>query len=455
MSEDSRNEAPPWEHPLDRKALLARAGGAGAALALGGMLGAGTADAASRAGTVTVYFGQHGTIGEQEALRNIIHPNFKGTKVDAIFVPPGIPVTDRAIAEHKAGSGKLDVLLMLHGDMVTLQDQGVLRDLSDVAAQVSKVVPAPLMKLGKLGTNKQYYIPFEQATYIMVANKSVLKLMPRGADLQALTYGQLLAWAKNIRQSTGQNRFGLPASSLGLIHRFFQGFTVPSFSGGMVTTFRAPLAVASWQYLAALWKYAHPQSLTYSFMQDPLLSGEVLLAWDHVARLKTALDNRPDDLVAFPVPRGPKARSYMPVIAGLAIPQTSPPNLAAAKAYIKFMLSLSTQAQILSTLGFLPIVPGRLSKRISPGLLAEAAAVRRQTAAKDAVQALLPVGIGAEGGNFNKVYRDTFTRTVLNRESIPNVLSEQGDLLQAIFDKTGAPCWSPDPPSGKAACKVK
>ena len=73
-----------------------------------------------------------------------------------------------------------------------------------------------------------------------------------------------------------------------------------------------------------LWEYTHPQSLTYAFMQDPLLSGEVLLGWDHVARLKTALDQRPDDFVAFPVPAGPKARAYMPVLAGMAIPKNAP-----------------------------------------------------------------------------------------------------------------------------------
>jgi multiple sugar transport system substrate-binding protein len=454
VSEDSPNDVPSWEQPFDRKTLLARAGGAGAALALGGLVPSLAGASIRDNGTVNVYFGQHTTIPEQDALRNFINPHFNG-KISGAFAAPGTNFTDRPIAEQKSGNIKTDVLLSLHGDMVSLQNAGALRDVSDLAAQLKAVVPDPLMKLGKLGTNKQWYIPFEQATYIMVANKSVLKLMPKGADLHALTYGQLLAWAKNIKASTGQSRFGLPASDLGLIHRFFQGFTVPSFSGGMVTTFRSPLAVASWEYLQALWKYTHPQSLTYSFMQDPLLSGEVLLAWDHVARLKTALDQKPDELVAFPVPRGPKARSYMPVVVGLAIPAGATPNLAGAKAYIKFMLSISTQAQILSLLGFLPIVPGRLSKRISPGLLAEAAAVRRQTKAKDAVQALLPVGIQDQGGNFNKIYRDTFTRTVLNHEPIPNVLNEQGNALQAIFDKTGAPCWSPDPPSGKAACKVK
>jgi multiple sugar transport system substrate-binding protein len=288
----------------------------------------------------------------------------------------------------------------------------------------------------------------------MVANKDVLKYMPKGADINALTYGQVYAWAKAIRKGTGQNRFGLPASiGTGLINRFLQGFLVPSFTGAFVTQFRSKDAARAWDYLRQLWQYTHPQSLTYSFMQEPLLSEEVLLAWDHVARLKTALDQRPDDLVAFPVPKGPKARSYMPVIVGLAIPKNAP-NPAGGKALARHMLTLSAQAQILSIAGFFPVVPGRLSKQISPGLRAEAAAVRRQQKAKDAVQALLPIGIGAENGNFNKVYTDTFTRIVRNGEDIQKVLNEQGALLQAIFDKTGAPCWAPDPPSGKAPCKV-
>jgi multiple sugar transport system substrate-binding protein len=92
---------------------------------------------------------------------------------------------------------------------------------------------------------------------------------------------------------------------------------------------------------------------------------------------------------------------------------------------------------------------------ISPGLLAEADAVRKQQKAKDAVQALLPIGIGAEGGNFNKIYRDTFTKIVRNGENIRGVLREQGALLDQIFVKTNAPCWAPDPPSGKARCVVK
>jgi len=456
MSTVNDDNLSPWDESFDRRSALVKAGGVGAVLALGGLAGASRATAGSsqNAGKVTAFFGQFGGIAEQEGIRKFVLKGFKGD-VDPVFAPISNPAlfVDRVRAEAKAGKGNIDLLIGLHGDFVTFQNEGLIRGVDDVAKQI-KTLPPPLVKIGKLGTKTQFYLPHSQATYVMVANKDVLKYMPKGANIDALTYGQVFAWAKAIRKGTGQNRFGLPASDTGLLHRFLQGFLIPSFTGGFVTGFRSKEAVQAWDYLRQLWQYTHPQSLTYAFMQDPLLSEEVLLAWDHVARLKTALDQRPDDLVAFPVPKGPKARSYMPVIVGLAIPKNAP-NPAGGKALIRHLTTIGAQAQILSLTGFFPAVRGQLSKRISPGLLAEAAAVRKQQKAPDAVQALLPIGIGAEGGNFSKIYRDTFTRIVRNNENIQTVLKEQGDLLQAIFDKTGAPCWAPDPPSGKAPCRVK
>ena len=456
MSTVNDDNLSPWDESFDRRSALVKAGGVGAVLALGGLAGASRATAGSsqNAGKVTAFFGQFGGIAEQEGIRKYVLKGFKGD-VDPVFAPISNPTlfVDRVRAEAKAGKGNIDLLIGLHGDFVTFQNEGLIRGVDDVAKQI-KTLPPPLVKIGKLGTKTQFYLPHSQATYVMVANKDVLKYMPKGANIDALTYGQVFAWAKAIRKGTGQNRFGLPASDTGLLHRFLQGFLIPSFTGGFVTGFRSKEAVQAWDYMRQLWQYTHPQSLTYAFMQDPLLSEEVLLAWDHVARLKTALDQRPDDLVAFPVPKGPKARSYMPVIVGLAIPKNAP-NPAGGKALIRHLTTIGAQAQILSLTGFFPAVRGQLSKRISPGLLAEAAAVRKQQKAPDAVQALLPIGIGAEGGNFSKIYRDTFTRIVRNNENIQTVLKEQGDLLQAIFDKTGAPCWAPDPPSGKAPCRVK
>jgi multiple sugar transport system substrate-binding protein len=80
--------------------------------------------------------------------------------------------------------------------------------------------------------------------------------------------------------------------------------------------------------------------------------------------------------------------------------------------------------------------------------------VKLQQISPRALPSLLPIGLGAEGGNFNKVYRDTFTRIVTNGENVSSVLADEATQLQAIMDRSGAPCWSPDPPSN-GACKVK
>lgn len=440
---------------FDRRTLLEKAAIAGGALATAGLLSDRALSALmADAGNVTFYSNQLAQVAESEAFRNILVKGFPGN-VTAIFAASDAEFDSRVQAEARAGKGTVDLLGGLHGNFSTLQDKNILVDLSDLVKEFSSgktAIGKDFMTLGKLGTNKQYYIPWMQATYVGIANKKVLPLLPKGANVNRLTYAQYNQWAKAIKARYGA-RTGWPAGPNGLIHRFFQGYSVPAFSGGVVTTFKQPLAAASWQWMRADWQNVHPQSLTYGFMQDPLLSEEVLLAWEHVARLRNALLTRPDAFVVFPAPIGPKGLAYMPVLAGLAIPKSAP-NQAGAKALIRWLLSVSTQAKTLSAVGFYPVVAGRLSKQISAGLRAQSNAIKIMQSSPKALPALLPIGLGAEGGNFNTIFRDTFTRTVIRDEGIPGVLNEQGAKLQAIMDKTGAPCWKPDPRSN-GACKVK
>jgi multiple sugar transport system substrate-binding protein len=415
----------------------------------------GTAAASPQgAGKVVFFSNQLAQVTEVNQVRNTLLKGFDGD-VDYIVPPVGQPQVffNRVEAEARAGKGTISLLGALHGDYLVIQKY--LRDLTPVANQLKgSGIPKDLMTLGKLGTRRQLYIPWIQATYIMVANRKALQYLPKGANVNALTYGQFHQWAKNISQRTGQKRVAFPAGTNGLIYRFLQGYLLPSFSGGVVTTFRSKGAVAGWQYMRSLWRYAHPQSLSYNFMQDALLSGEVWVAWDHVARLVNALRTRPGEFVAFPAPKGPKGRGYMPVLAGLAIPKTAP-NPTGGRALIRWMTGKATQARTLGSVGFFPVVGARLSKQLGQGLLKMNAAVRKAQRTKDAVKSLLPVGLGTESGNFNRVYTDTFVRIVVRGENIEKVLNEQAAQLQAIMDKTGAPCWAPDPPSRGRPCRVR
>src|SRR3546814_14666846 len=104
------------------------------------------------------------------------------------------------------------------------------------------------------------------------------------------------------------------------MHRFFQGYLYPSFTGSVVTRFRSDDAVAMWEAFKEIWAVTNPRSTSFAFMQEPLLAEEVWVAFDHTARLMNAFRQRPNDFVAFPAPAGPKGRGFMPVLAGMATP---------------------------------------------------------------------------------------------------------------------------------------
>ena len=77
----------------------------------------------------------------------------------------------------------------------------------------------------------------------------------------------------------------------------------PSFTGGMVSNFKSDDAVAMFDWVQeSLWPYVNPQSISYEFMQEPLLSGEVMVAFDHTARLLDAFNSDPEGFRCLPGP---------------------------------------------------------------------------------------------------------------------------------------------------------
>ena len=408
--------------------------------------------APARADDIVFMSTQLRPLEEAQKLREVILKDFP-QKVT--FVPEdAAPLTTRMKAEAEAGKRTVSAVGAGHGELQPLQAIDALDPIDDLAARLaSRGIPASLMKLGKLGTDKQLYIPWMQATYIMVANKKALPYLPAGADINALSYDQLAAWAKAIQEKTGQRRLGFPAGPKGLMPRFFEGYLYPAYTGGVVTPFRSPEAETMWAAFKTLWQSVNPNSANYDFMQEPLQGGEVWLAFDHVARVKEALIAKPDDFVTFPAPAGPKGRGYMAVVAGLAIAKGAP-NRAGAEALIEYLTKPEVQVTTAAEVGFFPVVKVDLPANLNAGIKLEAAAVDKTQNAPDALVSFLPVGLGDKGGEFNKVYMDTFQRIVLRGEPVRAVLDSEADALKAIMTATGAPCWAPDPAS-TGACPVK
>lgn len=397
---------------------------------------------------------QFSPVPEQEAMRQQILKDWKGAGVE--FVTDQEPVIlDRITVESKAGgTGQIGIVGLENGQFSSLVTNSYLMDLSKtVDRNKARNINADMLTLGKAGGSTQVYIPWMQQTYFLAANKKALQYLPSGADVNTLTYDQLIAWAKNIFEKTGQKRFGWPVGTNGLIHRLLQGYWYPSYTGGLVTTFKSPEAVAMWGKIKELWQYSNPQSTTYAFMQEPLQSEEVWVALDHGARLINVLKAKPDDFVTAPAPAGPKGRYYMSVVVGLGIPKTTP-NVGGAEALIDYLLKPETQITTFRNNSFFPVTDAAMPADLDKGLKLEAEAVAKQSSAKDGKVVPLPVGLGGQGGNFNTAILNTFQRIVVKGEDIQTVLNEQAAIINKVMTDASAKCWGPDGTS-TGPCQVK
>jgi multiple sugar transport system substrate-binding protein len=442
--------------PITRRRLLLGAGIAGAAAF--GLAGckpsARQSQQSERAadGGLVFLSSQLRPVEEAEKMRKRILADYDGT---VSFVGSDIgPFMNRLRAEAAAGRGRVALVGSLHGDLLSLAADGLLLDVGDLASELADRNFNPdFLELARFGGSAPLYIPWMQATYLMAARREAVDMLPPGADISALTYDEVLAWAARVNREQGGRKFGFPAARDGLLRRFLQGYSYPSFTGALHTRFKSADAVTMWEWMKRAWAESNRRSPTYAFMQQPLRAGEVWIAWDHVARLVDALKAEPAGFMAFPAPTGPKGLGYVPVLAGLAIPKSSP-DREGAKRLIRYLTQPSTSEVTLREVGFFPPTTTFVRRAdLGAGIRAEAEAVRQQTTNPKAVASLLPMGLKDKSYEYDEVFRAAFHKIVVQGQPTRAVLEVKGRQLQSVLDLVQARCWQPDPPSS-GTCRV-
>jgi len=348
----------------------------------------------------------------------------------------------RLSAEVAAKKVTISVVGDLHGGLDLMNAKGLYDDLAGITLPDRTFIEA--LEDYAVMAGRKVYVPWMQATYVMIVNKKAFEYLPTGLTTEDVTgasekwtYYALLNWSKNLQDAFKGPKLGFPMGPKGLWHRFLHGYIYPSFTGYQAAAFDSLRAVKLWEYLKELLPYMHPSSSVWESMDEPLLKEEVLVAWDHTARVKNALIEKPEDFAVVPVPCGPQGRGYITVAVGLAIPVDAPQKENAIK-LIDYLTKPDTQVKMLENVGFFPTVkeaegaiPVGPLKILATGVLA-------QSGAADSVMVMIP-SLGAKGGEFTATYRDVFTKIVVEGADIGTTITTAADKLRAIFKEIGVP----------------
>ncbi len=386
---------------------------------------------------------------ERQFVEGKLLPEFERIYgVAAKFLPLSYAeASNRIEAEQKAGKVVVNLYADLQSNIDRLASKGFLMDMKPYTFKGRTFIKT-LEKYAYARGIKEF-IPWLQATYVFVVNKKAFDYLPKGLKKEDVIYGTekwtydaLLEWARNITIKTGQKLLGFPMGPSSLWHRFLHGYLYPSFTGAQAIKFDSVRAVEMWEYLKKLFKYIHPSSSTWNSMDEPLLRGEVLLAWDHTARIKNAIVEKPDDFVVVPVPAGPMGRGYIVVLVGLSIPKNAP-NVDEALKLIDYLTSPDVQVEILKESGFFPVVEEATGYIPEGALKILAQGVVNQSKTKDSIVAFIP-SLGPKGGEYTQAYRVAFRRIVIEGEDPASVIKEIGEKIRQMFKETGAPVPYPD-----------
>jgi len=359
------------------------------------------------------------------------------------FIPMEAPdLFTRLSAEVAAKKVTISLVGELHGGLDLMNTKVLLDDLSGISLPNRTFIKA--LEDYSVLAGKKVYVPWMQATYVMAVNKKAFQYLPAGLKVEDVTgasekwtYDALLNWSKNLNDAFKGPKLGFPMGPKGLWHRFLHGYIYPSFTGYQAAAFDSVQAVKLWEYFKGLRPYMHPSSSVWESMDEPLLKEEVLIAWDHTARVKNAVIEKPGDFAIVPAPRGPKGRGYIMVAVGLAIPVGAPQKENAVK-LIDYLTSPDIQVKMLENIGFFPTVKEAEGVIPEGPLKILAAGVLAQSGSPDSVIALIP-SLGAKGGEFSAAYRDAFTKIVIEGADIGTTITTAGDKLRAIFKEVGVP----------------
>jgi len=369
---------------------------------------------------------------EQEfIIENVIKPFEEENNCKVNFqILDDRKLLERAEIQQKTEHPTTDIVCAYVANMPEWIEKGYVEDLTSYIKSWNDRHFSPTFEYGTNLAGKQYFIPVGADVYLTIANKKALKYLPKGADVDNLTWKDFAKWSNAIAKGEGEGKTvvtGIPMKS------FVYQFGAISLSyGATFPDINTPEAIKAWEILVSMKDNFIPSVLNIDNCIDPMKRQEAWLSWMHCARAGSVYSSNETNFVIAPVPKGPAGNGSIAGVSGYGVMKNAPHKELAIK-FLEYITRPDMQVKISKgTGGFIPPVAeaiNYLGNDPEDEVVAKAIMVLNNGRVSG-----VPGGDFQDWGAVKKVFDDVFVKMVLNGDGTVDktLLDEAKAKLDAL-----------------------
>ena len=216
-----------------------------------------------------------------------------------------------------------DIELGPFGTMANLIQENYLADLSVTTEFWKKLDVIPAFRNGIGKYERRFFMPIIGNIYVMIINKKALPYLPKGADINNLTWDQFVEWSINMKKFNGYGRTVLSGvSQNSFIYQF--GSCALSYGGSFpdIDSEGARKAWKIFEKIAAANAFV-PNIRIVGDCTDVLQTHQAWLSVINSTRACEVYTMDPDSFIIASMPKGDMGRGAILGFSGMAVMKSS------------------------------------------------------------------------------------------------------------------------------------
>ena len=265
----------------------------------------------------------------------------------------------RAKLQKETGNISIDLIISHTGDMPNWVKNDYVQDITEEANGFTDRTFIPAFNTETKFDGKTYYLPMAADVYLLLANVKAMDYLPKGYNVEELTWEQYANWSNAIREGSGSGKTvatGIPMKTL-----LYQVGAVTLSYGGSFPDVTSEGARKAWDIYGQISEDFIRSVKNVDDIIGPMRRGEAWLTVLHNAKAGQVYASNETGYIIAPTPMGSAGRGSIAGAYGVGL-MNGAPNEEAAKKVMEFLTRPETQIKLSKGAGgFIPPVEEALA----------------------------------------------------------------------------------------------